>query len=147
MCSYLVNKNFFVLFVRYNAINNRVVKKVYEMLLGKRLRELRKTKGYSQTQLGKLINVTKVSISGYETENRTPNLETLIDLAEVLETSLDYLIGHDVQLILEQESTYVLKVSREELDFIRELKRNKALYKRMTDDPKRLLELMDKKLK
>lgn len=117
------------------------------MLLGKRLRELRKTKGYSQTQLGKLINVTKVSISGYETENRTPNLETLIDLAEVLETSLDYLIGHDVQLILEQESTYVLKVSREELDFIRELKRNKALYKRMTDDPKRLLELMDKKLK
>lgn len=116
------------------------------MLIGKRLKELRKAKGYSQTELGNLINVTKVSICGYESENRTPNLETLRDLTKVLNVSADYLMGNDINVINENDESVIIKLTNEDLEFINELKNNRTLYKRMIEDPKRFVELMDKKL-
>ena len=47
----------------------------------------------TQEELGKKINVTKVSISGYENGNRTPDMETLQKIAEVFDVSIDYLLG------------------------------------------------------
>lgn len=58
------------------------------MLMGNRIRELRKQKGLSQEALGKLVNVTKVSISCYENENRSPDLETFELLVDAPVTSL-----------------------------------------------------------
>ena len=57
------------------------------MFNGERLKELRTNMGLTQKQLGDLVNVTKVSICGYEKSNRTPNIETLIDLANILNTT------------------------------------------------------------
>ena len=62
-------------------------------MIGKRIRELRAERGLSQQELGASIGVTKVSICGYENGTRIPNLEKLIKLAEVLETTTDYLLG------------------------------------------------------
>jgi len=47
----------------------------------------------TQEQLGKKINVTKVSISGYENGTRSPDVETLQKIAEVFDVSIDYLLG------------------------------------------------------
>lgn len=47
----------------------------------------------TQEELGKKVNVTKVSISGYENGNRTPDTETLQKLADVFAVSTDYLLG------------------------------------------------------
>ena len=66
------------------------------MLLGKRIKSLRKEKGLTQEELGKIINVTKVSICCYERESRVPTLETLIALAEVFGVDVDYLLGNDL---------------------------------------------------
>ncbi|MFS7398537.1 helix-turn-helix domain-containing protein [Carnobacterium maltaromaticum] len=60
---------------------------------GERLRELRKKHGLTQTQLGKLINLSHVSISGYENNTRLPDAEILSKLADVLNTTTDYLLG------------------------------------------------------
>ena len=54
------------------------------MLLGKRIKSLRKRNDMTQEELGKLINVTKVSICCYEKETRIPTLETLVALAMFL---------------------------------------------------------------
>lgn len=62
-------------------------------LFSTRLKKLRQQRKLTQEDLGKLINVTKVSISGYENGNRTPDMETLQKIADVLEVSLDYLLG------------------------------------------------------
>lgn len=62
-------------------------------MLGERIKKLRQQKKLTQGQLGEKVNVTKVSISGYENGNRTPDTETLQKLADVLETSTDYLLG------------------------------------------------------
>ncbi|MCS1384793.1 MULTISPECIES: helix-turn-helix domain-containing protein [Lysinibacillus] len=63
------------------------------LLNGERLKKLRKEKKLTQTELGSKINVTKVSISGYESGNRSPDTDTLQRLADFFEVSTDYLLG------------------------------------------------------
>lgn len=60
---------------------------------GERLKKLRKEKKLTQSELGSKINVTKVSISGYESGNRSPDTDTLQRLADFFEVSTDYLLG------------------------------------------------------
>lgn len=62
-------------------------------MLGNRLKMLRTEKKITQEELGKFVNVTKVSISGYENGNRTPDTETLQKLADYFDVSTDYLLG------------------------------------------------------
>lgn len=61
--------------------------------LGKRIKALRETLGLTQKDIAEktndLISVTR--LSGYENENRAPDLYTLACIAEALGTSLDYL--------------------------------------------------------
>ena len=60
---------------------------------GERLKRLRKEKKLTQTELGKIINVTKVSISGYESGDRTPDTDNLRRLSDFFGVSSDYLLG------------------------------------------------------
>lgn len=117
------------------------------MFIGTRLRKLRKEKGLTQTELGELLNVTKVSICCYEKNVRVPSLETLEDLSSVFGVSCDYFLGKDVSSIMEDTPNYSFYISKEEMSFLKMLRINKNLYNKMNSDPKRLVELIDKKLK
>ena len=64
-------------------------------LIGQRIKELRKNNGWTQQQLGDMLNVTKVSICCYEKGNRIPSLDKLRDLSNIFKVSLDYFIGND----------------------------------------------------
>ncbi len=116
------------------------------MLLGNRIKEQRKRLNLTQEDLGKLINVTKVSICCYEKGTRTPTLETLKVLAEVFDTDINYLLGNDSYEVAENDNNYSIHMSKEEMIFIREIRKNEKLYKLMIDDPKRFLELVNKKI-
>lgn len=65
------------------------------MLVGRRLKELRRVFGITQQELGNILNVTKATICCYEKETRTPTLENLIDLSDYFEVTIDYLLGRD----------------------------------------------------
>lgn len=65
---------------------------------GERLKQLRKERKLTQEQLGNKINVTKVSISGYENGNRSPDTDTLEKLADFFGVTTDYLLGRDDNL-------------------------------------------------
>ena len=60
---------------------------------GKRLAEVRKDKKISQDELGKLIGVHGAVIGRYEREEVKPSIDIATQLSEVLEISLDYLVG------------------------------------------------------
>jgi transcriptional regulator with XRE-family HTH domain len=60
---------------------------------GFRLQELRKKKGYTQTDLAKKICRAKSTVAGYETANSSPDTDTLAELAIELDTTADYLLG------------------------------------------------------
>ena len=63
------------------------------MDLGKRIRKARKVKKLTQEQLGKAANVSDATINRYENGIRQPDPEMLILLADILDVSVDYLLG------------------------------------------------------
>lgn len=117
------------------------------MLLGKRIKSLRKEKGLTQEELGKLINVTKVSICCYEKETRVPTLETLLALAEVFNVDINYFFGNDLYAIAEDSDQYGIYVAKEEIEFIKEIRKHNNLYNKVISDPKRCVELIDMKMR
>lgn len=63
-----------------------------KMNLSKKIYELRKAKGMSQEQLAEKINVSRQSISKWESGESAPELERLIELSRVFDVSTDYLL-------------------------------------------------------
>jgi transcriptional regulator with XRE-family HTH domain len=57
-----------------------------------RLKELRKQKNISQTDLAKALNMKQTTISSYEKGKTQPPIEVLIDIANHFNVSLDYLL-------------------------------------------------------
>ena len=60
--------------------------------IGKRIKEVRKSKNMTQKELAESSKIDVTSISRYETGSQMPNLSTLSYIAATLETSLDYLV-------------------------------------------------------
>ena len=118
------------------------------MLNGNRLREVRKKRGLTQTELGELIGVGKSAICCYEKETRNPTLEAVIEMIHVFGVSADYLLGADCLVkTSDADSTieYAL-LTKEEIIFIEELKKNKLVYDILMEDPKRGAELVKKEI-
>lgn len=118
------------------------------MLNGTRLREIRKSQGLTQTELGELIGVGKSAICCYEKEIRNPTIETIIDLMHIFGVSADYLLGTDVLIAnkdLKNSDNYV-SMTKEEIKFIMELRKNKLVYEILLENPKRGADLIKKEI-
>ena len=63
------------------------------MSFGKRLFEARKRMGLSQEEVAKALNAKGPVIGRYERDEMKPSIETAAKLAQILEVSLDYLVG------------------------------------------------------
>lgn len=59
--------------------------------IGKKLRELRKNEGLTQQQLARALNISRVNYTRYETDASRPDFETLVQIADFYEISLDEL--------------------------------------------------------
>ncbi len=64
------------------------------MSLGVKLKLLRREKGLTQAQLGSFFNLAESTISLYEAQKRSPDYQTLMQMASFFEVSVDYLLGH-----------------------------------------------------
>lgn len=60
---------------------------------GKRLKNMRKNKNWTQAQLAEMLHLTKSVISAYELGSRMPSYEVLIDISKIFKVSTDYLLG------------------------------------------------------
>lgn len=64
-------------------------------MFNKRLRAMRMKRGFTQQKLSELVDVALRTYQCYETGTRTPNYSLLINLADTLDVSIDYLLGRD----------------------------------------------------
>lgn len=62
-------------------------------IFGKRLRELRKSKGITQTELSLVLNVTYYAVCNYERGKNMPSDDIKIMLARYFNVSIDYMMG------------------------------------------------------
>ena len=60
---------------------------------GVRLRQTREDRGLSRTTLAKKLGVSKETIYRYENNVQSPSLDRTKQLAVILRTSVDYLLG------------------------------------------------------
>ena len=77
-------------------------------LLGHKIRNLRVTHHLSQASLAELIDVSTNYIGQIERGDRKPNLETLVDLCNALDTSMDYMLSDNLQTQEDQISQDIL---------------------------------------
>ena len=57
------------------------------------LKRFRKSKKLTQTELGKMLNYGSTAIANYESGRNEPSFDILIRLSDILEVSLDDLLG------------------------------------------------------
>lgn len=84
--------------------------------LANNLRFLRKLHGLTQDTLSDMLSISRQAYSNYETNKRTPDLDTLLYLARLYKTSLDELVlgniqsgyGSDCDCIAEDITPYIL---------------------------------------
>ena len=60
-----------------------------------RFKIFRKYKGYNQSQLARILNISRATVSGYETLDRFPSIEMLVKISRFFNISIDYLVGVD----------------------------------------------------
>ena len=61
--------------------------------IGSKITQLRKAKGWSQEDLTKKINSSRVMVGNYERNTNTPSIEVIIKMARTFEVTVDFLIG------------------------------------------------------
>ena len=116
-------------------------------MLGNRIKEARNKAGFSQKEIAKKLNVSRAAISWIESDSRTPTLEHFEMLLDILDLDANYALGRERHVdIVSESSTYHAKISEKELEMIIELRKYKNTYNKIMEDPKRKVELIDRRL-
>lgn len=115
------------------------------MILGYRLRELRKENRMSQADLGKLLGVTKVSISGYENGTRKPSLSILNGILDIFGVSADYMLGRELNVVCEDDNMITMMLSTSDIEIIKEIRSDSELFNSIASNPKRFFSMIVKK--
>lgn len=61
-------------------------------MFGEKMREIRESKGYTQSTLGMALNLSPSTVGMYEQGRRLPDTETLIRMCDLFNVSSDYLL-------------------------------------------------------
>ena len=62
-----------------------------------RLKKLRWEKGYTQQMVADRVCISQSEISKYESGDKTPGVQRLLQISVVYRCSLDYLVGKDTR--------------------------------------------------
>lgn len=65
------------------------------MTLSEKIMNLRKKKGWSQEELAERLDISRQSVSKWESGESVPTLEKVIRISEIFEVSTDYLLKDD----------------------------------------------------
>ena len=135
----IIDKTYFNLYT--------IIVEVIDMLFGKRLKKIRLQHDLTQQELGDRIHVTKVSICCYENGNRTPTLDTLLDLCEVFQVGLDELLGQDKLVAVKKNKNRKMYVCNEEVALLKKIRQDEKLYTLLLEDQEAFFKLLKETIK
>ncbi len=69
------------------------------MIFADKILELRKKNGWSQEDLADKMNVSRQSISKWESAQATPDIAKIIQLSELFGVSTDYLVKDELESV------------------------------------------------
>lgn len=97
-----------------------------------RLKELRTEKNFTQKRIAELLQISQQTYSDYEKGRTNPDIATLILMSDILETTIDYLLGreNDFGNIVIKNENQVPQISAEEKQLLEN-------FRALPDDLKR----------
>lgn len=93
--------------------------------IGQTIRDLRTEHGYSQTQLGELLNVTDSTVSKWESGNSNPGIEQINDLAKLFGISVDAFLHY-------QKAKNAERLKREAEEKAQKEEKNRAVKEKLS---------------
>ncbi|MHC5269207.1 helix-turn-helix domain-containing protein [Enterococcus sp. LJL98] len=79
------------------------------MKIGMKIKELRSEKTFTQEILAEKLQVSRSTISSWETGRSYPDLQMVVDICDLFEVSLDDLLREDTQMVKKLTFDYRLK--------------------------------------
>lgn len=64
-------------------------------MFNQRLRAARKARGYKLQQMADMLDISLRAYQHYEQAERSPSFDVLIRIADILDVSIDWLMGRD----------------------------------------------------
>ncbi|MFD2617922.1 helix-turn-helix domain-containing protein [Terrilactibacillus laevilacticus] len=111
-------------------------------ILGFRIRNLREIAGYSQKELAEKLNISNVQLSRYESNNRKPDPDTLILIADFFQVTTDYLLGRTDQ-VREFNFTYSSDQDIKFINRIRQFPNLEQFINDLLDHPDKMKKLQE----
>ena len=115
------------------------------MVAGQRLKEARKKANLTQVELADIIGVKAAEISQYESNKRTPRWPAFNKLLDALNITADEVLGREVTV--QDDDDYIVKLAKQDLQILPNIKPNPKLYKTLLADPERTVQVINKNLK
>ena len=85
------------------------------MNFSEKLYELRKKEGFSQEELAEKVNVSRQSVSKWESGQSTPEMDKLILLSNIFNISIDELVGKESINSLKIENNASIKPKKKQI--------------------------------
>lgn len=101
---YLINYRIFGFLVYYHTKQGLIMVKI-----GDRIAQLRKQKGWSQTELAKNIEASREAIGKYERNEAVPSVETAKKIADAFNVTLDYLVDETAASSFDKQTVNRIK--------------------------------------
>lgn len=79
------------------------------MNIGGTITDLRKTRGWSQSELAKEINVSREIVGRYERNDAVPSIEVAKRISDAFQVSLDNLVGEGINASFDKKAMQRLK--------------------------------------
>lgn len=74
------------------------------MNIGEKIIEIRKERKMTQEDFAKIFHVTRQTVSNWEHEKSYPDLQTIIQISDEFNISLDKLLKEDIQMVKKIDS-------------------------------------------
>ena len=94
-------------------------------MFSQKLRDLRKEKGFTQEELGRLAGISSRQIQKYESGTARPRMAQAERIADVLETTIDNLLGKQGAAVAVFGAEYGAKAER---DLLKQAEKFSALF-------------------
>ncbi|KPU42991.1 HTH-type transcriptional regulator ImmR [Oxobacter pfennigii] len=100
------------------------------MILADKILSLRKNNGWSQEELAEKMNVSRQSISKWESAAAIPDINRILELAKLFGVTTDYLLKDDLETTVYSDTDETENYIRVSLQEMNDFLRNKAIHGR-----------------
>ena len=98
------------------------------MILADKILSLRKNNGWSQEELAEKMNVSRQSVSKWESAAAIPDINRILELAKLFGVTTDYLLKDDLEMTVYSDTDETEDLVRVSLSEMNDFLNNKAIY-------------------